>query len=679
MSTSDNLKFDLLEQNQAQKDVTINEALIQVDALLNNGAIDKDLTTPPTTPNNGDIYIIPTGAASNWAGQDNNIAWFNQIWRFIEPNEGMTIWVNDEDVLYTFDGTTWVANGTPTNNNKIFTILAMGQSNMVGRYAGGDATTNPDVYAWDGSNWVVATLGVAPFYTITANANNIAHSFARKYQQQYGGEVRIILSAQSAQPIAEWVGSGTASTMYADAMAQIAASGTTKIDAILWHQGEQDRDLNGGSAVQYQADLNTLLTQLRAEPTIGKTVPFIAGALLDEGSNSWDDRNDVLTTLNGDADIWTGTASGADLASIGDEIHYNGTSLHVLGSERYFEVYESLPYIKRESSGSNESSIWYQSGTTTPANTTTQDIVRTGKVSINAGITHAALDVDPADTADNATILVGRGSGKPNIKSSDSFMLVDSLGDGSGFAGMHYYTNDNVILANGGGKVGVATNNPNTSLHVEPRTGEPAISVGRASGQPNVKSSDDFMVVDSSGSGNGYAALNFYNSDNVILTYGGGKVGVQTAFPDSFLDVKGENDEVKLKVRASATQTTNLQEWIDNAGITRTKVDANSAFSIGDINTVGIVSDVLTIENNFVIPSSESGSSDDITNILGGQNGMILVLRGAGGQNITVNKNAGGTGALWINSNFTLTSSVDTITLIKNGSVWYELSRSDNG
>ena len=58
MVTTKNIGITLVEQAQAQKEVTVNEALKRMDAILNRGAIDKDLTSPPGSPAEGDLYIV---------------------------------------------------------------------------------------------------------------------------------------------------------------------------------------------------------------------------------------------------------------------------------------------------------------------------------------------------------------------------------------------------------------------------------------------------------------------------------------------------------------------------------------------------------------------------------------------------------------------------------------------
>ncbi len=109
MTTTDHLGITLVDQSQSQKEVTVNTALVMLDALLNTGVIDKDLTAPPGSPASGDVYIAATGATGAWTGKDNQIAWYNQTWKFIVPTEGLTFWVRDEDKLYSWSGTAWTS------------------------------------------------------------------------------------------------------------------------------------------------------------------------------------------------------------------------------------------------------------------------------------------------------------------------------------------------------------------------------------------------------------------------------------------------------------------------------------------------------------------------------------------------------------------------------------------
>lgn len=108
MATTNNLNIPLIEQGQSQKEVTMNEAITILDAVIGGGVIDKDLTAPPGSPSVGDRYIVagsPTGA---WSGHAKDIAYyFDGGWRFITPGEGFMQWVNDENLLYVYTSGAW--------------------------------------------------------------------------------------------------------------------------------------------------------------------------------------------------------------------------------------------------------------------------------------------------------------------------------------------------------------------------------------------------------------------------------------------------------------------------------------------------------------------------------------------------------------------------------------------
>lgn len=119
MGETSNLKLPLLVYNQAGKEITHNEALIIIDAMLNNGVIDF-VTTPPETPGIGSSYIIKATATDAFEEKENRIAFYNSGWKFIEPKTGCILWVNSESKLYVFNDTTWQE--ITTGNGNINTL-----------------------------------------------------------------------------------------------------------------------------------------------------------------------------------------------------------------------------------------------------------------------------------------------------------------------------------------------------------------------------------------------------------------------------------------------------------------------------------------------------------------------------------------------------------------------------
>lgn len=70
--------------------------------------LDKDLATPPGSPNKGDRYIVAGSATDDWVGHEGDISYYGDSdWQFDTPNEGTIVWVSDEDEFYVFDGTSW--------------------------------------------------------------------------------------------------------------------------------------------------------------------------------------------------------------------------------------------------------------------------------------------------------------------------------------------------------------------------------------------------------------------------------------------------------------------------------------------------------------------------------------------------------------------------------------------
>ncbi len=93
-----------------------------------------------------------------------------------------------------------------------------------------------------------------------------------------------------------------------------------------------------------------------------------------------------------------------------------------------------------------------------------------GYFSGNVGIGTKTLDAKLAiaSASSGTTLGIGRASGEPSIAArsdaSGGWLIMDSTG--SGKTGVNYYDDGDVLLANGGGNVGVGTTGPSQKLHV---------------------------------------------------------------------------------------------------------------------------------------------------------------------------------------------------------------------
>ena len=102
------LRLPLLQPAQAQKHVTVNEALMRLDGLTNAVLESVSTPTPPEAVIDGQCWAVPQGAAGAWAGQAGRIAvGANGGWIFVPPSRGMRAFVADRGVQAVFDGEAW--------------------------------------------------------------------------------------------------------------------------------------------------------------------------------------------------------------------------------------------------------------------------------------------------------------------------------------------------------------------------------------------------------------------------------------------------------------------------------------------------------------------------------------------------------------------------------------------
>lgn len=108
MSTSPNLGLDYIVASQAQKEVTHNQALNHLDALVQAVVVAMDINTPPTSPDEGAVYIIGSAPTGAWLGQvAGTLALYYSGWYFKTPREGWRVYLESSDAFAVFDGSAW--------------------------------------------------------------------------------------------------------------------------------------------------------------------------------------------------------------------------------------------------------------------------------------------------------------------------------------------------------------------------------------------------------------------------------------------------------------------------------------------------------------------------------------------------------------------------------------------
>jgi len=109
MSETANLSLPLVQAAQAQKHVTVNEALVKLDALAQLRLASIGLAAPPLGAPDGQAWGVAPGAVADWTGQDGRVAISdNGGWVFAVPRAGWRAWVVDQAVEMRHDGAAWV-------------------------------------------------------------------------------------------------------------------------------------------------------------------------------------------------------------------------------------------------------------------------------------------------------------------------------------------------------------------------------------------------------------------------------------------------------------------------------------------------------------------------------------------------------------------------------------------
>lgn len=109
MTTTPNINIPYVPENTLDPAAGLNLALNFIDALLQTAVISMDLTAPPMTNSDGDLYIVAgTGgvATGAWAGHELDLARYvaeGDFWQFFEAGVEVHYVINREDGnLYKF-------------------------------------------------------------------------------------------------------------------------------------------------------------------------------------------------------------------------------------------------------------------------------------------------------------------------------------------------------------------------------------------------------------------------------------------------------------------------------------------------------------------------------------------------------------------------------------------------
>ncbi|MEI4469842.1 DUF2793 domain-containing protein [Frigidibacter sp. MR17.24] len=104
------LGLPLVAAAQAQKHVTVNEALARLDGLVPMVLVSRAVAIPPAAPEDGQVWAVPAGASGDWAGQEGMLAIRSGGgWIFVAPRAGWRAFLLDEGAQAVYGGAGWVA------------------------------------------------------------------------------------------------------------------------------------------------------------------------------------------------------------------------------------------------------------------------------------------------------------------------------------------------------------------------------------------------------------------------------------------------------------------------------------------------------------------------------------------------------------------------------------------
>ena len=127
MAETSQLGLPLLQPAQAQKHITVNEALAKLDGLTQLTLASVGVTNPPQAAEDGEAYGVPVGAVNEWAGNIGDVAVrSNGGWVFSTPAAGWRAFVADEGKAAVHDGTGWVNSAlaiSPNGAASVFEVV----------------------------------------------------------------------------------------------------------------------------------------------------------------------------------------------------------------------------------------------------------------------------------------------------------------------------------------------------------------------------------------------------------------------------------------------------------------------------------------------------------------------------------------------------------------------------
>lgn len=140
--TSARLALPLLAAGQAQKEMTVNEAMARIDIVLQASAVAGGVDIPPEAPSAGQCWIVGDAPEAAWSGCAGMLAgWTEDGWRVVAPVEGMIVWIEADGFAWRRIDGAWRAGDLTGERLSIEGVQVVGpRLAAIDDPAGGDVT-----------------------------------------------------------------------------------------------------------------------------------------------------------------------------------------------------------------------------------------------------------------------------------------------------------------------------------------------------------------------------------------------------------------------------------------------------------------------------------------------------------------------------------------------------------
>lgn len=143
--TTDRLELPLLTAGQAQKELTHNEALVLLSALVQ--PVVQAIAPPsvPSSPAPGQCWIVGNSPTGAWAGKAGAIAcWTQGGWRFVMPFDSMHAWSVADGVAARRIGGSWTIGAERVSALQIGGVQVVGAQQAAIPAPSGGATVDTE-------------------------------------------------------------------------------------------------------------------------------------------------------------------------------------------------------------------------------------------------------------------------------------------------------------------------------------------------------------------------------------------------------------------------------------------------------------------------------------------------------------------------------------------------------